>query len=246
MTNRTRSQIYDISIEARSGFTFVEVLVTLGILTLLLALTLPAIQWMREHARAVQCQNHLREIGVALHNHHSQFDALPRDGEHGYGYAVYLLPFLGESGLYERLNPQATTLQAPVAARPYLDDIILPVFVCPSDGGPPRLAPSQFGRSNYVGSNKLFSRAITLSNVLDGESQTLAVGETAAEQTWVLPAAATACLPPNRGGQFGSHHSGGAFFVFCDGAVRFISDGINTSVFLALSTPAAGDVPGDF
>lgn len=59
------------------GFTLVELTVSLAIIGLLLALILPAVQAARETARCMACANHLRQLGLALHNYHDQHQALP-------------------------------------------------------------------------------------------------------------------------------------------------------------------------
>jgi prepilin-type N-terminal cleavage/methylation domain-containing protein/prepilin-type processing-associated H-X9-DG protein len=230
----------------RGGFSLVELLVVIAIIGMLLAIGLPAVQQARETARRTQCRSHLKQLAVALENHQAQFQHLPQDGLHGYGMIVFLLPQLEQPALYQQLAPLTNQLPNPPVVQPGKEDTILPVLRCPSDLGTPRLQPSQFGRTNYAGTTELFSDPTSMTDVVDGASQTISVGEAVRDLAWALPATGISNGPPNQGGRFGSRHNGGAHFALCDGSVRFISNSINASTFGALCTPAGHEQIGEF
>lgn len=99
------------------GFTLIELLVVIAIIAILVALLLPAVQQAREAARRSQCKNNLKQVGLALHNYHDVHNILPlgtftnpdpyaANANDGWGWSVAILPYIEESALYNKLNPQ--------------------------------------------------------------------------------------------------------------------------------------------
>ncbi len=101
---------------ARQAFTLVELLVVIAIIGILIALLLPAVQAAREAARRMQCTNHLKQLGLAIHNFHDSQRGLPPaglvanprevppDGDQGnnhFSMFALLLPYLEQTALYE-------------------------------------------------------------------------------------------------------------------------------------------------
>jgi type II secretory pathway pseudopilin PulG len=133
--------------------TLIEVLVVIAILLVMASMLLPAIQKVREAARRLQCQNNLRQIGLALHGYQAAFNRYPPAARYQrhLGLALlarraswsggtrpapiseadsihaHLLPFLDQSNLQYELP---MTAQSQMPARQMVQ---VPVFRCPSD-----------------------------------------------------------------------------------------------------------------
>jgi len=131
-----RVPIADARAAARQAFTILELLVAIGVVGLLAAILLPALSAAREAARRVQCVDHLRQIGLALHAYHDQHDSLPAGWQEeatrvsSYGWAVSLLPFLENENLYRQVDRNRPLAHpANTAAR----HTTIPDLLCPSD-----------------------------------------------------------------------------------------------------------------
>jgi len=91
----------------RRGFTLIELLVVIAIIAILVALLLPAVQQAREAARRSTCKNTLKQWGLALHNYHDVFGTLPMGSMgvgNRLGFHVMLLPYVDQQNLYERFD----------------------------------------------------------------------------------------------------------------------------------------------
>src|ERR1700754_4477760 len=111
----------------RKGFTLVELLVVIAIIGILVALLLPAVQQARESARRSQCQNNLKQLGIALHNYletHRHFPpSSTNDVEQGgwitdplsrhlHSWVTLTLPYVDGGNLYSTVDFNVSSLHA--------------------------------------------------------------------------------------------------------------------------------------
>jgi prepilin-type N-terminal cleavage/methylation domain-containing protein/prepilin-type processing-associated H-X9-DG protein len=261
----------------RVAFTLVELLVVIAIIGILVALLLPAVQAARESARRTQCQNHLKQLGLACQNHHSSLNIFPDAGESWsvgrtgqgtspnlhtpktapeqyWGWLYQILPYMEQEALWNE-GDDAVVQKTPV-----------PAYFCPSRRRPMVIGGTR-AVNDYAGNGGIYTSAgamwgdgkvggvivrrkqsveITLADIKDGSANTILAGEKRVDSQaigtfqcddneghtsgwdWDIIRWGNDPPLPDRDAMdqcellFGSAHSGGAQFVMCDGAVRFI------------------------
>jgi prepilin-type N-terminal cleavage/methylation domain-containing protein len=119
-----------IRVDRRDGFTLVELLVVIAIICLLVGITLPAVQKVREAANRMKCQNHLKQIGLALHQYHETYKMMPpsRVGKDHLTWAALLLPYMEQDNVY-----QLFLIDQPYVAQPDLPrTTAIATYYCPT------------------------------------------------------------------------------------------------------------------
>ncbi len=152
--NSTDSMRKHVFRRARHGFTLVELLVVIAIIGILIALLLPAVQAAREAARRIQCTNHFKQVGLALHSYNTSHNTLPpgmiawnnnyvdhtlcgpNSGNPFYyvvwGWGSLILADLGEQVTYDTINFDDTHHWRAGPTREAGRHLI-PSYICPSD-----------------------------------------------------------------------------------------------------------------
>src|SRR5262249_9512335 len=178
--------------QRRRAFTMMELMFVIGIIAVLIALLLPAIQSSRESARRTQCASNLMQLGIAMGNYASTHSVYPpgvvnetgpivnlANGYH-HNWAVQILPFIGQNNVYRRID-FGQSVYAPDNASVFGTKIA--TFMCPSDARAPM--------TSYAGCHHDLDAAINVDNhgvlylnsrvrfddIPDGSARTILLGE---------------------------------------------------------------------
>jgi prepilin-type N-terminal cleavage/methylation domain-containing protein/prepilin-type processing-associated H-X9-DG protein len=184
----------------RSGFSLLELLIAMSIISLLMALLLPAIQHVRAAADRISCASNLRQIGIALHHFHTDFNRFPpgytpprpKEPNPRITWLARLLPYIEQDILWKETLSAYAKDKVAFNVPPHTGFLTpIKLYSCPVDE---RLSQAQLtirGRiaalTSYVGvlgtdyrvtDGVLYKDSKTrIPQIYDGSSNTIMVGE---------------------------------------------------------------------
>lgn len=249
----------------RRGFTLIELLVVIAIIAILIALLLPAVQQAREAARRTQCKNHLKQLGLAVHNYASSYRYLPpgasvdlsvtSTGNNGsWGVHGRILPLLEQGSLYNNVD-----LSIAWDFQTAIDGLKIPVYACPSDpnsdrvrdpgSGRVKLYPTNYGfnygtwfvydPTNGSGGNGVFfpNASLTMATFTDGTSNTLLAAEVKGWQPYTRNGGPSTTTIPNNASEAATIVASGTNFKVNTGHTEWPDGRVHHTGFTVTMNP---------
>ena len=188
----------------RRAFTLVELLVVIGVIGILIAILLPAVQVVREAGRRTVCSKNVRQLALGVMNFESSHGQLPIglrsfenvtgnssiENYYGITWITLILPFVEQDAMWQQAMEDYEHSPIPFRSHRGMQKV-LPVVACPSDPASGEIHWTHegylVGCTDYLAVNGTnfqardgvftYDRPVSLAAIQDGQSNTLMIGE---------------------------------------------------------------------
>jgi prepilin-type N-terminal cleavage/methylation domain-containing protein/prepilin-type processing-associated H-X9-DG protein len=224
------------SFPRRFAFTLVELLVVITIIGILIAMLLPAVQAAREAARRMQCQNNIKQLGLAVLNYESQYKIFPPSSfwpvnvnpndssqfnNYQANWAIAILPFLDQQALHDKFDftkpISGGSSTANIAAR----GVQLSVMLCPTDS---------FNRKAFAGSSNQYTTGFGDNWARGNYAANAAIGQMDSGSSSITQGTFNAALPSSA--YWKSPYIRGMMGANCSVTMADIKDGSSNTIML--------------
>ena len=236
--------------------------------TAMVPMLVPLLKSASESERRTRSRNHLRQLGLAMHNYHDAYGRFPggtveNDNlkpEERLGWAVSILPFMDQANMYNSVQMEAGWEDQ----EDFVKDTTIPSYLNPSmpRGGMPGgqidylamtgVGPDAASLDDADPNAGIFGyrRKTRIRSITDGTSNTIMLANSAEPVRYLQGSETMSGLSEkpyiNGPDGFGSPHAGGMHVLLADGSVRFVSESIDSTVMEALATKAGGEIVSEF